>query len=369
MDYLLRWSIILFGIFQALVFGIALLAKKENRLANRFLTVLLFCMGYENFIFIVIGFRLYDQYFWLHLLPYGLAFVYGPAFYFYIYSLTSTSFRFGKKHLWHFAFIALDYVHSIYHLIYGRNFPKSHLQLHAFIDEISNLAVISLLIYTVYGWKLLKNYEKKLPEQLSYTDHMTLRWLKKFLIGMIGMLIISTVYTLAKVIIDFYSQDIYYFQFLPVIVVSWLGVVGIQQRQTMVDEKKTSGKTIPKEKAPVASFQLEHHTALLKQTMEQDRLYLNPELSVRILEEKTQMTAKEISIVLNQGLQKNFYQFVNEYRVQEVKERLLDSKYQHLTILGIGLEAGFKSKATFNRLFKNITGITPKQYRDEHTSQ
>lgn len=357
-------TLIVFGVFQALIFSGALLFKKENRQANIFLALLFFGLGYDNFIYVVVNFRLFDEYFWLHLLPYGMSFVFGPAFYFYIRSLTSTSFKFQRKHWPHFYLFSIDYIHSIYHLIYGRQPPKSQIELHGFIDELSSLAVFSMIYYLVLSWRLFSKYREDLPQQLSYTDQVALNWLRKFFIWMVISVIATSIYTLAKVIIDFYTRDAYMFQYMSIIVISWLGLAGLQQIQTQVDiqntldEKETSEETTPPP-------ELDQHIYLLKQALEQEKLYLNPELNIRVLEDKTQLTAKEISTALNQGLKKNFYLFVNEYRVEEVKRRLTDPALGHLTIFGIATEAGFKSKATFNRLFKSITGLTPKQYRDQ----
>jgi len=357
-------TVILFGIFQAIVISIALLFKKENRQANLFLALLCFCVGYGNFIYIVVQFRLFDRFFWLHTLPYGLAFAVGPAFYFYIRSLTSPSFRFQRKHWPHFYLIAIDYIHSVYHLIVGRIPPPSQIKLHAVIDELSNLGSFSLIYYIVLSWELLKKHQEDLPQQLSYTDQMALKWLRKLVIVMTITVINTSLYSLAKVIFDFYSREAYVYRFLPAIFVSWLGLLGLQQRQAQVDIEDTlneAEKLTPALPNPL----LNQHVAQLKQVLENEKLYLNPELSLRVLEDKTQLTAKEISTALNQGLQKNFYLFVNEYRVEEAKRRLLDPTLGHLTIFGIATDAGFKSKATFNRLFKSMTGVTPKQYRDQ----
>ena len=324
MKFSISETIIVFGIFQAIVLSTALLFKKENRQANIFLALLLFCLGYGNFIYIVVQFRLFDRFFWLHTLPYGLSFVVGPSFYFYIRSLTSPSFQFHRKHWPHFFLIAIDYIHSVYHLIFGREPIPSQVQLHAVIDELSGLGSFSLIYYIVLSWQLLKKHEEDLPQQLSYTDQMTLQWLRKFVLAMTIIVAIASLYALAKLILDFYSYEAYVYRFVPVVVVSWLGLAGLQQKQTQVDIQDsidTAKKTVV---GSSPSPQLTQHIAQLKQVIEQEKLYLNPELSLRILADKTQLTAKEISTALNQGLQKNFYLFVNEYRIAETKRRLLD---------------------------------------------
>jgi putative ABC transport system permease protein len=70
-----------------------------------------------------------------------------------------------------------------------------------------------------------------------------------------------------------------------------------------------------------------------------------------------------LSYILNSQLKMNFHDFVNQYRVEEAKNKLNDPRYAHLSLLGIGLESGFNSKTTFNRVFKQATGMTPTEYQ------
>ncbi|MEL6256529.1 MAG: helix-turn-helix domain-containing protein [Bacteroidota bacterium] len=70
-----------------------------------------------------------------------------------------------------------------------------------------------------------------------------------------------------------------------------------------------------------------------------------------------------LSQIINQKEGKNFFDFINGYRVEEVKRNLADPNFDHFSILGIGLEAGFKSKSTFNAVFKKMTGHTPTAYK------
>jgi AraC-like DNA-binding protein len=65
---------------------------------------------------------------------------------------------------------------------------------------------------------------------------------------------------------------------------------------------------------------------------------------------------------LNNHLNKSFNEFVNEYRIEEVKKRLVEKGNEHLTISGIALDCGFNSQATFQRAFKHVTGVSPKEY-------
>jgi AraC-like DNA-binding protein len=70
-----------------------------------------------------------------------------------------------------------------------------------------------------------------------------------------------------------------------------------------------------------------------------------------------------ISFILNNHLHNNFYDFVNAYRIEEVKNKLNDPALKYLTLLGIALDSGFNSKTTFNRVFRQVTGITPTEFQ------
>jgi AraC-like DNA-binding protein len=77
------------------------------------------------------------------------------------------------------------------------------------------------------------------------------------------------------------------------------------------------------------------------------------------------ISAHNLSEVINTQAGKNFYDFVNGYRVEAVMRRLRDPRYAHLTILALAEESGFNSKSTFNACFRRHTGLTPSQYRTE----
>jgi AraC-like DNA-binding protein len=99
--------------------------------------------------------------------------------------------------------------------------------------------------------------------------------------------------------------------------------------------------------------------------METDRLYQEPELTLQQLSDKLQYPYYQVSQAINDGMNKNFYDLVNNYRIEEAKRLLLDPKNLNYTVLSVGFEAGFNSKTTFNTVFKKFTGLTPTEYRDK----
>jgi AraC-like DNA-binding protein len=104
---------------------------------------------------------------------------------------------------------------------------------------------------------------------------------------------------------------------------------------------------------------------LLKKAMEEDEIYLNPDLNLQLLAVHTGIPAKTISAVINRHLNKSFNEFVNEYRILAFKEKVQQPEMGNLTFAGIATECGFSSQATFQRSFKQITGLSPSAFKNQ----
>lgn len=100
----------------------------------------------------------------------------------------------------------------------------------------------------------------------------------------------------------------------------------------------------------------------LEQIMLDYKLYLNPDLSLKDLASYLELPANYVSQILNLGFQKNFSEYVNTYRINEFKERILLEENKGLTIMAVAYDSGFNSKTVFNTFFKKIEGITPNAY-------
>jgi len=91
--------------------------------------------------------------------------------------------------------------------------------------------------------------------------------------------------------------------------------------------------------------------------------YLDPRLTITMVSKQLDIPRHKLTEVLNTGIGKNFYRFVNEYRVEEVKAMLSNPAYNHYSIEAIGYECGFNSKSAFFSVFKDMTGMTPAQFK------
>ena len=96
--------------------------------------------------------------------------------------------------------------------------------------------------------------------------------------------------------------------------------------------------------------------------LELKKVYENPQLTLRDVASELKTTTKTVSSVINSEFQMNFNDFINHYRIEAVKNKLKNGEYQQSTLLGIALDSGFNSKATFNRAFKKSTRMTPKDF-------
>jgi AraC-like DNA-binding protein len=146
--------------------------------------------------------------------------------------------------------------------------------------------------------------------------------------------------------------------YVPMVaIIYWIGMKGYLHAQRAAEPAapKKTGTAPP---AEVASALME----ALRKAMDEDQLYLDPELTVEKVGRHLQKPPKTVSSVLNGHAGKSFNQYVNEYRVEAVKRRMLDPAQPPLTLVGLAFECGFNSQATFQRAFRSTSGQSPGEY-------
>lgn len=156
------------------------------------------------------------------------------------------------------------------------------------------------------------------------------------------------------------------------ILVIFMGYYGFKQAPVFLggvasppDQNKESGQASSMEKYQNSSLDdslVKYHSQVLENLMNTKKPFKDPDLSLSTLASELNLTPNQLSQVINQAFNKNFYEFVNSYRVEEVIQKLVSGEGKTVTLLGIALDAGFNSKATFNRFFKKHTGKTPSEY-------
>ena len=352
------------SVINGFVFAFLLFEKKENRQANRFLslTILSMCLTFTPFILDV---SIWNAYQWLAWLPFSLSYWIGPAFYFYIKALTESPACFRKKDLWHFLPIILNYIHSIYHVIVVNTNPWPWF--HHFAEILESAAILSVLIYLFFSFRLVKSYQRSLLNNVSYTEMIDLRWINQFIFVIAGSCVLIVVFLTASMIaggkytLQEWDDPRAFALLVYAGVLYWLSISGFKQAQT---------HPIGYLEEQVNEQDDDEHSEVIQKlnsVIESHNLYKNPELSLSDLSRASDISERVISNAINQELGKNFFQLINEYRVEEVKERLKDPNNDHLKILSLAFDAGFNSKASFNRVFKSYTGQTPKDYKTKNS--
>jgi AraC-like DNA-binding protein len=219
------------------------------------------------------------------------------------------------------------------------------------------LSVVTFLIYLGATLHVVRRKQKSDTIRLisKEAQQIVRRWVKALLGCMIVLGIAWPLTVLAPHFATFNTAEYYYpIEIALVFFIYWTALAGYHRTQQIY-------RQIPAANIPDPS-QTEELLAKLRQAMEVDKLYLDPELTVSKVSAHVGISSKMISSVLNQHVEKSFNDFVNGYRVQQVQEKLIAQSNGNLTIYGIALEAGFNSQATFQRAFKNITGMSPREY-------
>ena len=357
------------GISQSFFAGLVISTKKPVTTANRLMAAWLFMICIE-LIFALINSNVLEMYSFQF-----ITFTYGPLMYLYVKFMTNPGKKFNWLLLLHFipfvAFFAVSVIFRTEPLVRDlRSFFSN--------DKLISLRIIygtsfflSITVYSVLTFMEIGRHQKNLKNLISYTSGIiTLNWLK----------IISASFYLAYFILfilgglnmtgNFIPFDPYFVIFGFITIFSFVfSFYSIRQPaifgQELIhgnDEKKDAEKYV---KSGLKDKQAREYLAKLISYVEGNKPYLDRDLNIYDLSQMTGIPRHYITQILNEKHKKNFFTFINEYRVKEVIERFKDPKFNHYTILAIAYDAGFNSKTTFNAIFKNQTGLTPSKFRDE----
>ncbi len=368
-------TIILLGAIQGFIVTCLLFYSKNNRRSNRLLAALIFFISLASF-------NLYVNYvdwfsspslrFISQFVPLVIVMPIGPLIYFYIRSFLDPGLPVTKKERRHFYTIIIDFVPALTVIIFVvgvitgliKNKPAPWGQ---FIDTYNVYADIprwlSLTIYVWMSSKYLAAYKTKLNAALN-GQAQDFKWLQQCIRVFIIFQAIWFLYLIPYVIPKYTDVMLNTFDWYPIyipmaIIIYYLGIKGyIISQQTHVAVKRAANTN-----TALSSEIIVQSILLLKKSMEEDKLYLNHNLSLHILSQQTGVSQKIISAVLNQHVNKSFNEFVNEYRINAFKEKINNPEMERLTIAGIAFECGFNSQATFQRSFKQVTGMSPSEFR------
>jgi AraC-like DNA-binding protein len=299
----------------------------------------------------------------------------GPLFYFYTRSLLFGDKRLRSKDYRHFIALILEagpQVFFIFHFSGLLNIPgvsNWYLPIERWwtVFPSTNSGelpfFLSIVIYSAWCFKLL--HHNRLNEQTSAYWLKDIKWLKKLFHFVFAIIAVWTViFILAYFDLPTPRWVMKYTTIVLVVGFAyWLGMSAYvrQSKMSIVDVETYNQSPV---KIYFSDAEAEKYTRQVILLMEQERLFLDPALKVDVLAIKLKISEKLVSHLLNQHIGKNFNDFVNGYRIAEASKKLIDPTQRQFTIAAVAFDCGFNSLATFQRCFKQFTGITPTQYQN-----
>lgn len=384
-DYNDYSSILLIFFFNALVFSFLFLRKgiAEQVSSSNWLALFIF-LGALYISPFMTGYggwyskKPYREF--LFFMPLQQLLLIGPVFFFYTKSLLHNSFKVGLKDSIHFLPATLYLIYSLVVFVVDKLILD---EFYFYADgkdkDLSEwyqmAGLLSMLLYLFLSFKYYQNYRKFTQQEVSYANEIAFRWLNYFMIAFAIILLLRVVFFIVNPEWwNFGSKFWYYLCFsilLFYIAISGYSNTlkisfrarGIFPNNFQPDQKQTANEVI---KSNSDGIDLKQWKEKINAYFEDDQITNNPSLTLTEVAQELNTNRNVISTVINQEFQINFNDFVNQKRVDAVIEKFHNLEHKQTTLLGIALDCGFNSKATFNRAFKKQKGVTPKQYIDKY---
>ena len=295
----------------------------------------------------------------------GFLLLYGPLFYLYARGVIFKDFRLSGATLLHLTpyLLLTASLLSFGNLMPGTTEEFLAIELPWQYYMIGALIYTHFFVYLGLTYLTLWKYRRIIKNEYSQIDQINLDWLS-FSLNSFGLL------TIVSLIHNFIApaKNVYVFMVTLVLLLLFIfyfvnRVILKALRQPEIFAGIGQNETARYQGSSLTAGQVEEYRQKLLTLLRTDKPFLNPQVSLSDLSEKLSISSKNLSQVINQRFGKNFFDFINSYRIQEVQQILKDSRDDKMTILEAMYEAGFNSKSSFNTAFKKETGQTPSEFR------
>ena len=320
----------------------------------------------------------------------GTGFLLGPFLLFYVRSLIQPANKVLKPLLLHLTpffvyWIAVSLPVAL-SMVFGL-FSAYHKQYVLLADYINLIENAYFLGYIWVAFQSVQIIRKAREQTYSFVESSNLKWISYLIIGLFCIVIVDSLFSVYELIFPRIPWNIGTLIAVALILLYCvLGYKGMFQSQILLpnfllaeEVAVTPVKTSPQKEETESSIksarqldvftptEIEGLKKKLYTVLNTQKPYLNEALSLSQLAAELDITDKKLSELLNQHLHTNFYNFINDHRVNEVKEKLTEAGNEKYTLLSIAYDCGFQSKTSFNRVFKQKTGMSPSKYRQLHT--
>ncbi len=347
---------------------------KVNLIANRWFGVFLFSAGSAVLDVIIDKTGVRNDYWRLVSFNELSRFAMMPALYLSVLHYTSPDKTFRKREYLHllpfvvFFICASSFVFAQRQLLFNPEAIPSIVKI--VVELFMKLAIpVQLVVYWILAYRALIKHYKNIQLVTSNTAPVNLHWLKFLLFGVLALILINLTDRLFVGDFKRAYAPIGYLTSILFVAYYFIGQKEIYPYEEPELENINAiinpEQMIPTGKPRLTKEMLNQLKARLVSLMKDERLFLDNELGLPDLAKEMGISSHDLSYVLNEGFNQNFFQFINRFRVNEAKQLMLSDKYRHLNILGIAYNAGFNSKTTFNTAFKKETGLSPSQFMQQ----
>ncbi|WP_281986992.1 helix-turn-helix domain-containing protein [Aquimarina aggregata] len=312
----------------------------------------------------------------LFFVPFMQVLLIGPVVYFYSQSLLNTSFKLTKKYCLHFIPAILYVIYSLVIFITDKIILDDY---YFYADERDKdlatwyqvVGLISMGVYLILSLRFYARYKTLVFNTVSYAETILFKWIRNFMVAFLSILILRVLFFILNPDWgEFGSQFWHYisfsFIFYYISINGYANAIKSSVLNTM-NSKEVTVFSIEEDSKKVSQDnsnykEIESGKPKMMALILEDKIYENPTLTLAEVASKLETTTKIVTAIVNIGFQMNFNDFINHYRIEAVIEKLKNGEQSNKTLLGIALECGFNSKATFNRAFKKNTSLSPKEY-------
>lgn len=363
------------GLLATLLIIIILLGKKVKEFPQRILI----------YIFIAIFLLFLSFYAYLHRIPWLFYATYifsdsvdvliGPLLFIYVKGIIGSSRNNFRYNYIHYFFPALYIIFISIPLLKGM---VTNTGIPSYILSIQSVLLFVVAYsfgYCIYTYGKLIRFQKLVKLNYSNLENRDLNWIKLLLLGTIIVLTIDLSTSIYEVFVGDLGLDVGFITIIPVVfLVIYLGYYGLSQSKILLPDYLLETKEVRanNEAANTTGISLKYNydsaeMKTLKHKLHElickEKPFLQEDLTLASLSGMLEVPDKKLSTLLNQNMETSFYDYINGYRVEEVKKLLGMPNSKKYTLLAIAYDCGFKSKSSFNRVFKNSTGLSPSEYQ------
>lgn len=299
-----------------------------------------------------------------------------PAIYLYTKSLMYRGFEIKPRHSVHL----IPFFIAVVVFFFGYYLQPAEVKVHILMDQdlpgMPTSLPLALVIhgvflsYLIYSVVALRRFAASVRNIFTDIESKQISWLKLLLSGYAVVWMVSLAYCLSFYIFKRTAEMRYVlmvaggsgFIFINMLVINALKQSLIFSGLTKEEAELLGDKEAGEEKVLPTIEQKNR----VEQFMDNEKPFLNANLSLNQLAKQMRISPRDLSFVINRGFDKNFFDFVSDYRIRHAAG-LLELREEGKTILEVMYESGFNSKSVFNTAFKQKTGMTPTQYRNRNS--